>query len=157
MNFKEKIKKYLYKREQGILYGRITIMGEMLTREIDKMGNAHILKPSEYQIDEMIAKCNTYQAGLISYIDELAANNINIVSDQEYAEIKNLQIKKLSDCKKIANYYYNIGKELQRKYSHILYAPFSITPITINIAEALIVACVLFSCITIFRYILVYK
>ncbi|APQ98193.1 hypothetical protein [Clostridium botulinum] len=54
MNIKKSIRNYFIKRKKANKYDKEVQACIQLVRKIDKMGNAKILKPTEFEIDEVI-------------------------------------------------------------------------------------------------------
>ncbi|WP_243157542.1 hypothetical protein [Clostridium sporogenes] len=54
MNIKKSIRNYFIKRKKANKYDKEVQACIQLVRKIDKMGNSKILKPTEFEIDEVI-------------------------------------------------------------------------------------------------------
>lgn len=110
MNSINFIKNYFTKRNTAIKYKKYVSAIIELISKINSMGNARIIKPSEFQINEMVQLCTKLKTSLINDSEIL-----NVVTADEKRILSNLAITNLSECKTIASVSFNVTLRLQKE------------------------------------------
>ncbi|BAO05178.1 MULTISPECIES: hypothetical protein [Clostridium] len=115
MNIKQSIINYFIKRKKANKYDKEVQACIKLVIKIDKMGNSKILKPSEFEIDEVIKVSRNLKNYILNEFTKEDSDIKDIITNEKYNSLKNLDINTLSDCKVIASECLNIALLLQRE------------------------------------------
>lgn len=115
MNIKQSIINYFIKRKKANKYDKEVQACIKLVIKIDKMGNSKILKPSEFEIDEVIKVSRNLKNYILNEFTKEDSDIKDIITNEKYNSLKNLDINTLSDCKVIALECLNIALLLQRE------------------------------------------
>ncbi|WP_242844688.1 hypothetical protein [Clostridium botulinum] len=115
MNIKQSIINYFIKRKKANKYDKEVQACMHLILKIDKMGTSKILKPTEFEIDEVIKVSKNLKNYILNEFTKEGSDIKDIITNEKYNSLKNLDINTLSDSKVIALECLNIALLLQRE------------------------------------------
>jgi hypothetical protein len=108
---KDIIKKYLAKREEALRVSVILLAGDVLIYGAENMGRNRRFKATEYEISDLVDKCLRMRNALVEEIDKFKYN----IPAELASQIKNLEINKLIDCRKLGELYLEAGKIIENQ------------------------------------------
>lgn len=123
MDIKKSIMIYFNNRKKANGYSKFIELSGNLVSKVNCMGNAKIIKPSEFQIDEMIKQCIRLKNSLINEATKKDSELSSILAPEELDLLGKSDITSLSECKTIASLCLNISLRLQREKTPKGYLP----------------------------------
>lgn len=139
------IDNYFKERKRVTEINSVYDIGYLLTCNTDKLGTKKVFKPSEYEIDEHIAKCKRYKDNLVEYIADVSCREHVVFPEELVKDINELKVDKLNNCKQLGSLYMAVGVVVKKqvKFNRLL------TPVlsfgnNINVIELFILCLFIF-------------
>lgn len=124
------LNEYLKKRKIAAFYEDIKGIGWLEEKNINKIINAKILKPSDLKIQAEIDKATEFYNELLELLK--SEEIIPILNAIDIDKIRDFNINTILDCKNLYKFYKLIGTVGKRKMGFLFFMPFKSKPFKLN-------------------------